>query len=261
MKNFKYKISNIKFLLSLLVFLCLPFLAKASQVYPVAANQNVYEGQAFSVDWFLNTQNQIVNTLDLSWDFSPSDLELVSIEPGNSVISLWVNLPKLNQAGKVALTGGIPGGVNGENLPVVRMVFLAKKSGQARVNLNPDSKILLNDGQGSLDALELETFSAPVLPKNFSKVEVISITQPDPTTWYKNKTVKFVVKADSKPEYSYSFSSNSDIIPPFVAMDISKEIIYENLPDGVYYFKVAEKLNSQWQEAAVFRVQLDSTPP
>jgi hypothetical protein len=41
-----------------------------------------------------------------------------------------------------------------------------------------------------------------------------------------------------------------------------KEFKYNNLPDGIYYFKANAKTGpSQWSEAGVFRVRIDSTPP
>jgi hypothetical protein len=240
---------------------------KASVLYAGAANQNVYEGQTFVVDWFLDTESQNINTLDLHLRFSADQLDLVSAEAGNSVVSLWVQPPTLISPAEISLSGGIPGGLSGRQLPIFRSTFRAKTSGEANITLDSASTVLLNDGQGSKDVLNFSPLHFFVLPKTAMPLVVVSSTHLNQEKWYKINVVKLSFTPKAGEQYSYNFSSNLDIILLPEPQVVPPEIVYKDLPDGIYYFKVnsrpvADKtVAGNWQEAGVFRVQIDATAP
>lgn len=235
----------------------------AATLYSAAANQDIYEGQTFVVDWFLDTEGRPINTVDLNLDFSPQTLEVVDANAGNSLINLWIKYPTAdNNAGKIELLGGVPNGANDSKIPIFRATFKAKATGTAFVNLNSASAVLLNDGLGSREQLKFKNLLFNVYPKDFIPIKISSATHPDQNRWYRNSDV--VIKFESKPDedYSFSFSSNIDNIPDEQKDEVPKEIKYASMPDGLYYFKLNSKTGpSDWKEAAVYRVQIDQTPP
>ncbi|MEJ0021754.1 MAG: hypothetical protein WDN47_04230 [Candidatus Doudnabacteria bacterium] len=237
--------------------------AHAAVLFSGAANQDVYEGQTFVVDWYLDSEGKSINSLDLKLNFSKDTLEVSNATAGNSLISLWIKDPTAdNSNGNVELVGGITNGINSNKIPVFRTVFRAKTAGAGFINLDPSSVVLLNDGSGSNEPLRFKNETFDVLPKGFIPILITSTSHPDPDAWYKNRDVVIKFTPKTGEDYSYSFSSNIDIIPDDKKQDVPAQISYPNMPDGIYYFKLNSKVgDANWSEAAVFRVQIDATPP
>lgn len=268
----KFKISNLKFLI-ILGFLLFAKQTHAAVLYSTAANQDVYEGQTFVVDWYLDSESKPINTLDLKLNFSKDTLEVSNATTGNSLISLWIKYPSAdNASGQIELIGGMPNGINDQKIPIFRTEFTAKAAGSAFINLDSTSVVLLNDGLGSNELLKFKNEMFNVYPKGFLPMQIASPSHPDSNAWYKNHDV--AIRFNPKPgeDYSYSFSSNIEIIPDNQKQEVPgtslavpgkpAEIKYPNMPDGIYYFKLNSKVGpSNWKEAAVYRVQIDATPP
>ncbi|MBX4186999.1 MAG: hypothetical protein KW802_01925 [Candidatus Doudnabacteria bacterium] len=237
--------------------------ASAAIIYSQAANQDVYEGQTFVLDWFLDTEQQNINSINLKVNFSAQNLEVIAANTGNSLISLWIENPQIdNQQGKLELIGGIPNGANGNKVPIFRTVFKAKSSGQATISLDPASMVLRNDGRGTADLLKSQNRVFNIYPENFIPTKISSATHPDQTAWYQNRNAVINVETKPNKDYSYSFSSNLEMIPENLKQDVSHELRFPNLPDGIYYFKLnSHEGSSNWQEASVYRIQIDATPP
>jgi hypothetical protein len=260
-------------LFSIFYFLFSTHQASAALLYSQSAQQDVYNGQTFVLDWFLDTEGRPINSFDLKIDFNKDVLEVIEAGSGNSLINLWIKYPTFdNQRGLIELTGGIANGVIGNQVPVFRTVFKNKTAGTASITLNPDSKILLNDGLGTSEELKFRNVLFNVYPQEFLPLQITSTSHPDQNLWYKNRDVKlsFVQKPDT--EYSFSFSSNIELIPDDIANEVPEFLFYGSLPDGIYYLKVNSKVGppaspdasqggSAWQEAGVFRVQIDATAP
>ncbi|MBI4050163.1 MAG: hypothetical protein HY398_01810 [Candidatus Doudnabacteria bacterium] len=235
--------------------------ARAAVLYAGSAYQTVSEGESFVVDWFLDTEKVPLNTISLRLNYSPETLEAIDVAPGNSLVSLWVERPEV-RGNTLLLTGGVTGGFNASAFPVFRSTFLAKKTGNAQITMDAQSVALASDGRGTPVPLQFRVLNFAVTPKGVKPILITATTHPDSNAWYKDNKVilKFVPRPDE--EYSYSFSSNLEIIPDEQKDEVREEYGYENLPDGIYYFKLNTKLTEEaWQEAAVFRVQIDQTPP
>ena len=241
----------------------LPQAASAATLYAGSAYQSVYEGQTFVIDWYLDSQKENLNTVSLDLHFTPETLEVVQVEPGQSLLSLWVKPPEFsNTDGQIHLAGGVPGGFISDRAPLFRTVFRGLSSGPAQITMDSSSAVLLNDGQGSQAPLQFQVLNFAVAPKGSEPIVVRSATHPDQNAWYRENRVVLQFAPKNGEEYSYSFSSNLEITPPDQKMAVPAEITYESLPDGIYYFKLNSKIgNSRWQEAAVYRVQIDATPP
>ncbi|MDP3993780.1 MAG: hypothetical protein U1C57_03145 [Candidatus Doudnabacteria bacterium] len=236
--------------------------AQAATLYAGSATQTVQEGQTFVVEWFLDTENRVINTLSLKLKFSSDTLEVADISAGQSLFDLWIRHPEYSNAeGAIFLEAGAAGGVSGEGIPVARTTFRSIKSGPAKIAMDANSAVLLNDGKGTPDTLIFREILFVIGPPG-SLANISSPSHPDQDSWYREN--KAIIKFAAQPgqEYSFSFSANPEIYPDDLADQIPDEIIYQNLPDGIYYFKLNSKVgNSLWQEVGIFRVQIDRSAP
>jgi hypothetical protein len=236
---------------------------QAAMLYTGSANQVVYMGDSFVVEWYLDTQGKEINSLDFTVTFSPEKLEVLDASSGNSFVDLWVKAPTFdNSAGTIRLTGGISGGVSDEKLNVFRATLKAKEIGSAKISVSKGSDVLLSDGLGTSAGLIFNEVNFNINPQESKPAKISSATHPDQDIWYKDNMVIMTLAAKQNEEYSYSFSSNLEIFPDDNADDVSGPLEFSGLPDGIYYLKLNSKLGpSNWQEAGIYRVKIDSTPP
>ena len=239
-----------------------PHFASAARLYAVSAEQTVTAGQTVVIEWYLDTQNVPVNVVSGSIDFTSDTLALENITAADSAVSLWVVQPSLTAPGVISFSGGIPTGISGTSVPLLRTTFLASKTGTAALALGTDSQVLDNDGHATPETVSFTPVQFSILPAGTLPVQVTSSTNPNQTLWYSspNVSIHFVAKAGDS--YSYSFSSNPEIIPGDAVMTTDGTADFKDLPDGIYTFKLNSKTgDSAWQEAGIYRVQIDSTPP
>ncbi len=263
MKN--KKIWGTIFLFSIFYFLfSFSSSAKAATLYAGSATETVYEGQSFVIEWYMDTEGVNANSLSLKLNFTKETLEVVEASPGDSLINLWVTAPKYsNEQGTIELVGGVPSGFVSANAPIFRTIFKAKSQGRGKIIMEDNSMVV---GGGTLAgqplSLKFHILDFPILPQDFQAVGITSTSHPYSDKWYKENRVVINFALKEQGEYSYSFSSNLDIFPDDVKDEYAGEIVYENLPDGIYYFKLSSKIAAGvWQDAGVFRVQIDATPP
>ncbi|MBX4191593.1 MAG: hypothetical protein KW804_02210 [Candidatus Doudnabacteria bacterium] len=262
MDRIKTKIVNV-FLIAIFSFVFCIFnfqTADAVLLYSQAANQDIYEGQTFLVEWFLDTEGKAVNTIDLKINYSKDTLEASTATAGSSQINIWIKNPTIED-GKISLIGGITNGLKDNKILLFKSVFTAKQKGQASVTLDPESKILLNDGRGTEDILKFRNILFNIYPKEFIPVKITSPSHPDSNAWYKNNDVQIVFEPKEGIDYSYRFSNNVELIPDDKKDDVSN-LHFDDRPDGIHYFKLNSKTaNTNWQETGVYRIQIDTTAP
>jgi hypothetical protein len=144
----------------------------------------------------------------------------------------------------------------------VTTIFRAKSLGPAKISLEESSIVLLSDGLGTPLKLAYQQVSFPIVPENAASALIKSPSHPDPNAWSKVKTVEVEVEQKPGESYSYTFSANADIFPDNVPDDVSQKLVFSDLPDGVYYFKLNSRLGQgNWEEAGVRAFRIDTTPP
>ncbi|HEY0979853.1 MAG TPA: hypothetical protein VGE18_00375 [Candidatus Paceibacterota bacterium] len=253
-------ISTIIFSVSLCVLFATP--SSAATLSASAAQQQVYAGDTFAVEWFLDTENQSINLIDAVLTYSSETLEVIELSTGVSSFTLWPNQPYVLRAGTISLTGGIPAGITGARVRVLRTVFRATAPGTATIATAAPSQVLLNDGIASARPLGVTPVVFEVLPGDSAPYSIYSTTHPLENVWYKNTHVEIDFTQIKGEEYSYSFSTNAELIPDAVPDKARTPIVYDNMPDGVYYFTLASRSGGgAWHEARVFRVQIDTQAP
>ncbi|MEK9180896.1 MAG: hypothetical protein AAB871_01540, partial [Patescibacteria group bacterium] len=110
--------------------------------------------------------------------------------------------------------------------------------------------------------LSFQALNFLIMPDEAKPVAMSSSSHPDQKSWSQERKVEIKVEPNPGEIYSYSFSSNLDMLPDETADAVDKTLVFDNLPDGIYYFKLLSKAGDRsWQEAGVFQAQIDATPP
>ena len=158
-----------------------PFITSAATMYLDPSAGTYGRGDTFVMSVRLNTNGECINTASAEIKYPTDTLRAVDFSRGGSILSLWVEEPKIDEAqGIVRFAGGIPGGYCGriQGDPVQtnilgKIVFtvIDAKATEARVVATPASSVYLNDGEGTRIELEtaesvLQIVELPTLPEN-----------------------------------------------------------------------------------------------
>ena len=167
----KNKISCI-FVFCFVLFSVLPFGARAAILYFKPDSGKYYQDETFSVQLMIDTEEDCINTVKGEIDFSKDVLEAVNFATGNSILTIWLQTPKIDQnLGKISFIGGIPGGYCGP-LPeepgeldlLLKIFFKTKRDGMANLKFSEESQVLLNDGLGTPAKLTIKGAVFTILP-------------------------------------------------------------------------------------------------
>ncbi|MBY0310026.1 cohesin domain-containing protein [Patescibacteria group bacterium] len=103
-------------------------------------------GERFSVGIYVNA-HEPVNAVDISLSFSDHAVEIIGIDRGESVITLWTEEPAVKN-GVITLRGGtFQRGFRGEHL-IATVNMKAKQAGQAEFSIG-SLNLLAGDGKGT----------------------------------------------------------------------------------------------------------------
>lgn len=106
----------------------------------------VMKGETFFIEIYAYAHVP-VNALDIEVSFDPASVEVVSVDKGQSVLTIWTQEPKV-EANKIILGGGTyRRGFVGEHL-VATIKAVAKESGKTEF-LVRDAELLAGDGKGT----------------------------------------------------------------------------------------------------------------
>ena len=167
----KNKISCI-FVFCFVLFSVLPFGARAAILYFKPDSGKYYQDETFSVQLMIDTEEDCINTVKGEIDFSKDVLEAVNFATGNSILTIWLQTPKIDQnLGKISFIGGIPGGYCGP-LPgepgeldlLLKIFFKTKRDGMANLRFSEESQVLLNDSLGTPAKLTIKGAVFTILP-------------------------------------------------------------------------------------------------
>jgi hypothetical protein len=123
----------------------------------------------------------------------------------------------LRGSASVVFSGIVAGGISGRNLNLVELVFEAKESGRAKIEIDENSKVLLNDGLGtktklialsqSFKILDIESLPRSELALLREKIKIKDNFPPEPFKIYlaKNKEIfngKYYITFEAKDKQS-----------------------------------------------------------
>ncbi len=126
-----------------------PHVAAAQSLF-LKVPKTAYEtGDSFQASLVIETGGQSINTVSGLIDIPQDKFQILDVRYGSSVITLWVDKPKIDYGrGVITFAGGIPGGFNGSAGPLLNFGLKARRVGAGTFTLQ-DIKVLLNDGQGT----------------------------------------------------------------------------------------------------------------
>jgi len=142
------------------IFNSLPFVnrfvaisvANAAIIEPKIEIKEVKRGEFIIVPIYLDTQFEEINAVEVYVNFS-DNLVFRDYLDGKSIITHWIEKPHLQYSDvrrpHIVFSGIVAGGIIGRNLNLIDLVFEAKESGKAKIEIDENSKILLNDGLGT----------------------------------------------------------------------------------------------------------------
>ncbi|MCX6224759.1 MAG: cohesin domain-containing protein [Bacteroidia bacterium] len=220
-----------QFLILFLSFLLFPFLSNGATLYFSPEKAEYGKGDVFKVDVRLDTAGDSINTCEAKIYFNKNQLEVSDIAEGGSLMTLWAKGPFYSNAeGTVVLVGGVPGGFKGDG-KIISIIFRAIGPGSTVVSFQDDSKVLLNDGKGTLaglikkDAI-FEIFSSKAQPSDEWQKEIEKDkTLPEP----------FEMKIGQDPTI---FEGKYFIV--FSAMDKQTGVAYYQIKEGDSEWKTGE---------------------
>jgi hypothetical protein len=100
------------------------------------------------VDVVVNSQGEIINSIEGSFVYDKDVLTLENVQTGDSLVSLWVEKPNMDTAGFVNFAGVIPGGVVLTDSNIFSLIFRANKNTQTELDIK-NFNLLINDGSGT----------------------------------------------------------------------------------------------------------------
>jgi len=261
--HWRLSVSLIFVAFAVFFFVFVPSQASASSLSLTPSAGTFSVGSTFDVSIILDSQNNSVNTLDISLIFPPDKLQLVSPKTSQSVISIWTSQPRFNnQAGTIELQGGIPRGITSSNAHIATFTFRVRSVGSAIVRFSDDSRVLLNDGLGTDDlSRKVDAVFTLALPPPAGPI-VASETHPNQSLWYDNQTAVLSWANDSAVSgYSYVLNDEPVDVPDNTSEGLRDSIAYKSLSDGRHYFHIKALRAGAWGGTTHFAVNVDTTAP
>jgi len=137
-------------------------------------SQGKYQPEdTFIVKIKIDIEGECINTVKADLKFSQDVLEAVDFSRGESILTLWLETPQINQSeGLISFVGGVPAGYCGkipgdlgESNLLGKIIFKVQEVGvkQAEVKFLDASQVLLNDGLGTLAELSTEGATYTIL--------------------------------------------------------------------------------------------------
>lgn len=122
-------------------------------------------GETFTVSLSINTEGKAINTVSGYIDIPQDKVQILGTAYGNSIVTLWVERPAVDYGkGIIKFSGGIPGGFNGSNGPILSFTLKGRTTGAAVLTQN-DIAVLLNDGLGTQSSsVQAPAYSLTIVP-------------------------------------------------------------------------------------------------
>jgi hypothetical protein len=148
----------------------------AATLYLDSANEYA-KGETFVLPIRLSTEDECINAVQVTLSY-PESMQAVDFGKGNSILTLWVEEPKIDTTRRVVtFSGGVPGGYCGRvpGDPALtnvlgKVVFTALSEDQnATVTIAPSSALYVNDGLGTKLSPDVQNAQFSIVAATSSK--------------------------------------------------------------------------------------------
>ncbi|MGB9609038.1 MAG: hypothetical protein ACPL3E_01535 [Minisyncoccia bacterium] len=173
MKNLKLQFKIKKYLIFLTILILVSKTVFAAELNIFYSNKEIVVGQEIKLDIYLNSENESINAFSGEIIYPADLLELKEIFTGNSIVSLWIDQPKVlpyfdgqtqTNKNKIVFSGITPGGFNGKSGLLFSLILEAKNSSLAKISFS-NLKFLLNDGLGTEAKIKTSDFNLNILER------------------------------------------------------------------------------------------------
>jgi len=111
--------------------------------------KEIFEKDIFSVVLMISS-DKLINVINGTIFYDKDKIEIQKVKTGDSLFSLWTEEPAFdNEKGELSFIGGIPNGFMGRDGQILKISFLAKKSGNTLVSFKDIFSVFINDGLGT----------------------------------------------------------------------------------------------------------------
>jgi hypothetical protein len=166
-------------LLSIFAFLCVPSYVHGALLYFDPSEASIFRGDTVTLGLRIDTdENECINTVDAVITYGEG-VRAVDVSRGDSILSIWVEDPVINEAERtITFAGGIPGGYCKRALGdpsltniIAKIVFRSPgfavgvgESPSAKITVGSESRVLLHDGLGTEAILRTQDAVVSLLP-------------------------------------------------------------------------------------------------
>ncbi|MDQ2933360.1 MAG: cohesin domain-containing protein, partial [bacterium] len=134
----------------------------AAEVILITDKPSVVIGEKFLVNIVVNSK-ELLNAIEGKLEYPSDVLTVQDIRIGSSVINLWIEGPTVSKEGTIVCSGVTPGGIRGTGSMLFSIVFEARKTGNAQLDLK-DLILLLNDGKGTPAPTDINVVVVTIIP-------------------------------------------------------------------------------------------------
>lgn len=267
--------------------------ASAATLFISPPSAEVGTGDKLTLDIKIDSEGVGLNAAQAVIRFPNDILEATGLDKTGSAFSFWLEEPNFSNAdGVISFIGGIPYGVTGGSIQVLKVTFTAKGTGSGSLTVS-DAAVTASDGSGTNILSKTVSASFMVVPKKVvpptpvpAPVEVVpppvEIVRkpvptgklpvkpalniqlyPDETRWY-NLTSVFNVAWELPLDVTgvtTALNNQPNYVPPKKSEGLFENKAFPSLADGVQYLHVHFQNNVGWGPAAHYRLAVDTQPP
>lgn len=233
-------------------------------LYFTASTTKVYPGNTFTVYPRVNTGGTVTNAYAVNITFPSGLIQPVNISKGGSICTLFTQEPSYTSS-TAAISCGLPApGYNGSNGILGSITFKAITKGSATISMTGASQVLAHDGQGTniLGTRGNITINITDPPPPPIASPTVTASVGSDGEWVSTKEITLTWNSPSGATgFSYIFTEDQSIGAGRTNQGKGTSKTYQDLADGVYYFKIVATNGSQWGQEATYTLRIDTTPP
>jgi hypothetical protein len=236
----------------------------SSSLYLSPYSGTFFVGSTFNVSVFVNTQESVVNAIEVDLKFPPDLLQVTNPTAGVSFISVWADQPSYsNKDGIISFKGGVPNpGIKTSAGLVSTITFRAKTPGTARISFSDSSKVLLADGKGTNILKSNANGEYILILEPPEGPNITSPTHPSQASWYANNNPVFFFEGqEGVTDYSYVLNQDPSGTPDNISEGAGNSVSLNDVGNGVWYFHVKSKRNGIWGGVSHYPIHIDNMPP
>lgn len=237
--------------------------AESASLYLSPSSGSFLVGSTFTVSIFVNTEGSEINLVWAEIKFPPDKLQVTSPTAGTSFITEWLTPPNYsNEKGIISFRGGILGGISTSAGLVSSITFRVVSSGEAKIEFDESSKVLLNDGKGTDILTNIRKGEYHFLIPPPEGPLVFSSTHPNPNVWYSDSSPAFSWERESEvTDFSWSFDQNPNNRPDGISEGNQIQTSFNEVDDGIWYFHLRQKKEGIWGKTSHVAIRIDNNPP